>query len=316
MSQQDEVEALLALQEASIQRAFREFLSVFRSGPVHDVVMQRLENGDIEGALKIVDSHIVRLGGVLASVQLNVGTVTMEELAGLLGPSPIAVTFNPADPRAAQILHNNQLRFVRDFSDQQRRAVQQAMNRAYLEGEGTQATARAFRDAIGLTPYQEQVVANYRQLLQSRDRAALERALRDRRFDSTIASAIERNRPLTERQIETMTARYRARMLAMRSETIARTEGVRATSEAREEARAQMIEQTGIAPSRVIRIWNATRDKRTRDWHRSMNGQEQPEGQPFVDGLGNRLRWPGDPQAPGASTINCRCALTFRVSAA
>ncbi len=141
----------------------------------------------------------------------------------------------------------------------------------------------------------------------------LQRDLRDRRFDGRVQAAIDRNRPLTTKQIDMMVDRYRKNALQMRAETIARTEGLQATSEARDESVAQMIDQTGLAPERIVDIWNATRDKRTRDWHATMNGQKQPKGTPFVDGLGNRLRYPGDPQAPANTRINCRCAKTFSV---
>jgi Phage Mu protein F like protein len=107
--------------------------------------------------------------------------------------------------------------------------------------------------------------------------------------------------------------RYRARALMMRSENIARTEAVRSTSLAQEEALQQMIEQTGIDSRRVEDVWNATRDKRTRDWHESMDGQRRPHGVPFEDGHGNRLRFPGDPEAAAETTINCRCARTFAI---
>lgn len=300
-----DVEALLVGQEESIKRAFRQFLSAFAFGPVHDEVVRLLAASDINGALAIVDSYVVRMGNVLSSVHSIVGQATMTELAELLPAVPLALSFDVSDPFSAEILRTARLNFIRDFTGQQRNAVRQALNRTYLEGEGTQAAARAFRGAIGLTAYQEQIVQNYRGALINRDRDALERALRDRRFDDTVRAAIERDLPLTARQIDLMVERYRARMLAMRAETIARTEGVTATSQAREEARNQMTTQAGIERRRVRRIWNSTADERVRDWHETMNGQERGVDEPFIDGLGNRLDYPGDPKAPAKTTISC-----------
>lgn len=312
-TQIERIDALLADQEASIREAFRDFIESVTSGPALREIIARLEARDIAGALAIVDSYVVRMGDVIPMVHATVGANAASELAALAPDLILAISFDPSNPRAAEIIRNNRFEFIRDFTNQQRKATQQALNRAYQEGIGTAGAARAFRESIGLTATQEQAVANYRNLLTNRDRRALERALRDRRYDQTVSNAIERDRPLTAAQIDRMTERYRSRYRAMRSETIARTEGVRATSQAREESMAQMIEQTGIDPRRLIRVWQPTRDNRTRDWHSSMSGQKRPYGQTFTDGLGNALLYPGDPSAPPATTINCRCALTFSV---
>ena len=234
-------------------------------------------------------------------------------------PSPegtVAVDFDPTNPRAAAIIRENRLQFVREMAAEQRRATTQALTRAMTNGAGPIETARAFRDSIGLTAYQENAVANYRRLLVARDRAALSRELRDRRSDRTVENAISRDKPLTEKQIDSMADRYRKNYRQMRAETIARTEGTTAASLARDESLQQMIDQTGIDTQRIEEIWNATRDKRTRDWHRSMNGQTVPHGGLFTDGLGNKLRRPGDPQSPAATRINCRCVKTFRIKPA
>ncbi len=61
------------------------------------------------------------------------------------------------------------------------------------------------------------------------------------------------------------------------------------------------------------KIWIATGDERTRDWHLSMDGQEVAENARFTDGNGNKLRYPGDPHAPGETVYNCRCAMKSKL---
>lgn len=310
----DRLDQLIAEQEKSVQQAFRRFIAaVGNDGVALDAITERLENHDVEGAMKIVDSYVATFGNVLPAIAHVVGAITATELAALLPNLATAISFDPSHPRAAEIVRQNRLRFVTDFSAQQRRATVQALMRAQREGLGIAETARAFRNSIGLHPTQEAAVANYRRLLETRSRQALNRQLRDRRFDPTVQRSIERDRPLTDKQIDTMVDAYRRQTLMLRAETIARTEGVRATSEAREEALDQMIEQTGIPVDNVRRIWNPTRDTRTRDWHASMAGQMRGRNEPFQDGLGYALMYPGDPRAPAATTINCRCALTFSI---
>jgi len=47
-----------------------------------------------------------------------------------------------------------------------------------------------------------------------------------------------------------------------------------------------------------------------------MDGQEVGLEEPFTDGDGNRLMFPGDPNAPPATTVSCRCVVTHRVKQA
>lgn len=56
------------------------------------------------------------------------------------------------------------------------------------------------------------------------------------------------------------------------------------------------------------KTWLATDDKRTRATHRSCNGKTVK-----IDGRFEltQSRWPADPAAPAAQSIQCRCALTF-----
>jgi hypothetical protein len=82
---------------------------------------------------------------------------------------------------------------------------------------------------------------------------------------------------------------------------------------ARDDAARQMMTQLGLEPDRIEREWFRTADKRTRDWHDTMQGQMRGMDQPFVDGKGSLLMFPGDPSAPADSRINCRCAVVYRI---
>ncbi|MFD7334913.1 phage portal protein [Streptomyces violascens] len=61
----------------------------------------------------------------------------------------------------------------------------------------------------------------------------------------------------------------------------------------------------------VLRTWITRGDDRVRAGHRAMNGTTLPVGSPFTT-EGGTLRYPGDPFAPLALTINCRCRLHYR----
>ena len=57
------------------------------------------------------------------------------------------------------------------------------------------------------------------------------------------------------------------------------------------------------------KVWLATPDGRTRDWHLDMDGQEVGVDEMFVDGHGNELEYPGDPGAEAETVYNCRCTM-------
>lgn len=63
----------------------------------------------------------------------------------------------------------------------------------------------------------------------------------------------------------------------------------------------------------VVRTWITRGDTRVRPAHRTLQGTTLPAGTPYTaDGF--PLRYPGDPFAPIALTINCRCRLHYQTS--
>jgi uncharacterized protein with gpF-like domain len=213
-------------------------------------------------------------------------------------------------------MRNATLQFVQALRDQQREVLRVAMTRALSTGLGPLATARTFRDSIGLTTNQYAAVNNYRRLLEEGSAEALARDLRDRRFDRTVRAALTNQTPLSSAQIDRMVDRYRERALQMRSETIARTEMLRTVNEARAEGLQQVLDRTGIPQSRVFRTWRSTPDARTRDTHVEMDGQVV-EGMdtPFQSPSGAMMLYPGDSSygAPAAELISCRCVVTIEI---
>ena len=315
LSERERLERLLSKQEASIQAAFVIFLAEVRSPEILREARLLLEDRNIEGALRLVDSYIIRLGGVITSVFQDVGAeeasaMTNQFQVGLAG---VAISFDPTNPRAAELMRRSRLTFVRELTRSQREVTRQAVVESLQEGLGSTQTSRLFRDSIGLTQFQRNAVNNYKRLLQLGSREALDRVLRDRRFDPTVERAIDSGEPLSAGQINRMVQRYRQRFIQLRAETIARTESLRVVGEARQESLEQNLEQTGIPPDKVTRIWQATRDERTRDTHRVMHGQRRGLREPFQSPSGARLRFPGDSSAPAAEVINCRCVLVHEI---
>jgi hypothetical protein len=223
----------------------------------------------------------------------------------------IDLSFDPDDEEAANLMERSQLEFVKDFTAKQRRAVKAALVQAQKDGLGEAETARSIRDSIGLTETQWNAVNNYRDLLAEGSSQALARTLRDRRFDNTVQNAVDRGDILMDDQIDRMTDRYTDRMLDYRARNIARTESHRVMSAARYHAWQQTADQLGLGGDQVQRTWNTNIDGRERDTHHEMNGQTVSGDDPYVSPSGARLQYPGDPAAPAAEVIGCRCAETY-----
>jgi 2'-5' RNA ligase len=94
-----------------------------------------------------------------------------------------------------------------------------------------------------------------------------------------------------------------------RAERIAMTEATRAFN-----AGTLAAAQALTGPDRpLVKQWITRRDARVRDAHADTNGQLQLLDDPF-DVAGTPMQYPGDPTAPAALTVNCRCIMRTAVA--
>ena len=309
------LDRLLAKTDQTFRDAFEKYVADLTSPKVMAAISDALERGDQSAAEQIIRSHLVALGqAVPQAIQIAAADAGAEAM-GQFADSVIAFAFDPSHPRAAEIIRQETLGFIQQMTDSQLDSIRYAISEGFEAGAGTASKANRVREAIGLTRSQLESVDRYRAALQSGTLDSLTRELRDRRFDRSVqAVAAGRRMPFLDSEIDRMVARYQERRLAARAETIARTESTRATSIAREETYRQLQDTPGIGHNRrILRVWNATHDGRTRDWHASMQGQVRPIGVPFRDGHGHAVAYPGDSNAPAETVINCRCVLTMRL---
>lgn len=310
------LDALLSRQESRVRAAFAGFVRDVKDEAVIRQAADFLAKGDVNGALDVVNSHVVRLASILPSVFQQAASTELVSTAAQLAPivPTVSVSFDPTDPRAAMAMRDSTLEFISSFTEKQVAATRQALTSALETGKGTQATVQAFKDSLGLTPKMEAAVANYRSLLQEGSAEALNRALRDRRYDPSVERAASGGEPISNDQINVMVDRYRQRYLAYRGESIARTETGRAVSVAREEAFRQNIAAAEIPAAACDQTWLTTLDGRERFTHRTMNGQTVPLGSSFISPSGAHLRYPCDPLAPAAEVVQCRCHRSFKIA--
>jgi uncharacterized protein with gpF-like domain len=306
------LEEVLSKQEKRIRAAFDEFLTDSTSESTMRKVRQLLESGNITGALNVIGESITTFGDVIPQIMQSAATAEAKAIAASSG---ISAEFDPTNESAAKLIESSRLGLIKDFTASQRDATRQALADAHRRGASTQQAAQAFKNSIGLTSTQLDAVQNYRNLLEQGSADALDRALRDKRYDATVSSAVDSGDVLGSSQIDRMVARYQDNLLTARAETIARTESLRATSAARHEALVQIAEDAGIDDDQIKRTWHATKDTRTRHTHKAMNGQTVVGlDTPFTSPSGEQLMYPGDPDGSAEEVINCRCAVSHKIS--
>lgn len=308
---QRDIERLLARMEPRIQAAFIQAIIIAqRENTLAELAALALDGRLAEIIESVATAGAESLADVISTVFVESGQTVSSAMTS--GFSTI-VSFDQVNQRAVNIMQDNRLRIIREFLQEQRLATRQALVDGIRRGLNPIAQARNFRSSIGLTSRQQTAVENFRRLLGEGSSEALQRQLRDRRFDPTVRRAISGDLVLTDAQVEKMVGRYRDRFIKFRSEVIARTEALRAVHEGVEQSFNQAIANGVIDADTLQRTWHTAADPRVRDSHTVMNGQQQPHGEPFVSGDGNQLRFPGDINAPASDTIQCRCAVSTRV---
>ena len=310
------IEQVLTAQEAGFIRAFLRAIRDMVDATTLADLEQLLLEGRVDDALAAVDAAAAAFGGQYGqsySAAANGAASWLSENA-----LTVAVTFDQTNFRAVDAINRNRLRLIREFSAEQRATTRQALQDGIGRGLNPREQAVQFRQSIGLTQRQQQSVENYRRLL-TEGRAnnlpsetALNRALRDARSDRSILRAIRDNRPLPAAQVDSMVQRYRDRYIRYRSEVIARTEALRSVHEGTEEMYQQAIDMGQINPGALRRRWVTAGDERVRGSHVRLNGQVRMLGEVWQGDEGE-LRYPGDPEAPAAETVQCRCVLSTRV---
>ena len=310
------IERLVAQQASRFRDAFLLATQTITDQTTLDELADLLEAGRVEEALEGLQAAAQLIGGQygasLSAAAINTAAWLSNEAL------TVAVSFDVSNVRAVRQIRNNQFRLIREFTDGQRDAVRSALLEGVADGLNPRQQARAFRQSIGLTARQQQSVSNFRRLLTGGAEGqplseALRRQLRDGRSDRSILRAIRDSEALPAEQVDAMVDRYATRFRNYRAEVIGRTEALRAVHQGSEEMYAQAIELGQIDADAITRRWNTASDARVRDSHTRLAGLERGIGETFPADDGP-LRFPGDPDGPASETVQCRCALSTRLS--
>lgn len=228
-AQTEELDRLLRGLTSKMRKAFLD--AVAKLGDKIDVkaLEELLRAGRVNEAINVVSAAAVISGFRPLAVEATYSTIFAARAAADAA-AKIAdlvrhdIVFDQTETEALDYLRRNEMNLIRETSAQALASIRATIIAGQTAGRNPRDTARDVRDFIGLTSRQTQAVLNYRSALENQQADALNRALRDRRFDSTAARAFNAGEPLPPEKIDAMVGRYRDRYLKYRAETIARTE--------------------------------------------------------------------------------------------
>jgi SPP1 gp7 family putative phage head morphogenesis protein len=307
----DPVQATADRLQGGLRRAYLGAVNHLKDKVDLTMLAGALARGDYEAAVRILGidegfASVLEGAGVETSLRDAVQQVYQEATEAALAALPKAISlgmsFDLMNQRSVDFIRGYTFHLIHGISEEARQTVRQTLLRAFQEGGHPFQQARAIRDSIGLSPRQERAVANYRSALVNRSGIALQRQLRDRRFDPTVENAIQTDSALAPAQVDRLVQRYQERYVDHRAKTIARTETIRAANHGQREVWRQAQEQDLIKPQTTERVWIVSGDSDTCDECDSYDGETVDVDDEFPD---------GDPPLHP----NCRCttALQFDV---
>lgn len=304
------LEDLLIKLEAQYGREFMSSVASIKAKLDLDAVEEMVATGRYSDFLANLEKQYALFANAVVAGMFVAGESTAAFISGL---TDSLVAFDATNPIVIDAARSNRLRLITGLDDSQRQAISEVIIDGVTRGINPRQQALAIREVIGLTPNQARAVQKYRALLEDGSTQALSRKLRDKRFDSTVRRAAKDKAMLSSTQIDRMVERYSERMLRYRSEVIARTEALRSVNQGNNIVFQQAVGDGVLLEHEIQRTWNTASDERVRSSHRAMHGQIVGLNENFISGNGNALSFPGDINAPGSETIQCRCMATTRL---
>lgn len=326
-------QALLERHGVAIADAFQAAISVLRTSAEVRRVAEAIQAGNIAAALDALHLDPAAYGPLQDAIAQAYAEGGQNALTALPKRDPtgaaLIIRFTTRNRRAEDWLRSHSADLVTHIIDDQRDAIRARLTAGMERGENPRTTAldivgRVNRQTgkreggvIGLTAQQEQFVRTARDELASGDPEAmrhyLTRARRDKRFDRTIAKASREEQAPPAETVRKAVDAYQRRLLQLRGEMIGRTESLSALNAAQYEALQQAVDSGQLQASQIRRVWSSAGDLRVRHTHRALDGDTAGLNEPFRSPSGALIRFPGDPQAPAAERINCRCWTMPRV---
>lgn len=326
---------LLAQYEPKVAAAFREAIEAIKSSIVLKTIVERLERGDITGAVAAVQFEPEAFAALELSLReaFNAGGINMvQSLPLLISPDGTRVLFQfgVRNLEGERLIREQSSTLVTNITDDQREALRMGFEAGLSKGQNPTKTAldvvgrlnritgKREGGYIGLTSRQVEFIDKAKENLLSGDPAAMRKYLdlktRDKRFDRTVAKAIREAKPVDADMTRKIIMRLSDKNLLLRGETIGLEETRTALFSVRDNAIRQQVEAGKITAQEVTKKWKHSGSEHPRMQHVQMATQNAvPLDMPFVAPDGTMLMYPHDPNAPTRHRIGCKCRVEYDI---
>lgn len=328
---------LIAQLEPEVRRAFMASVVDLRAGVNWPLLLQRLEAGDIDGAVAALNINAAawaEYSSVMTAAYASAGASTMAQIQ-MVGIAPIGVRFNMANPRAEQWIRQNVAEMVVGFTNEQIEVARNIIGAGYARGDGPRTIAIELGGrvtngtrqggALGLDnprAYRLQQVASGMRtpegvqslVIESPDGRLAMRYKVNPATEKRIIAAYNAGTAVPDDARAISERQYRNVLLQARAETIAQTETGAAVMGAKDEAWQQVVQAQGLDSSAVVKTWQHSRGPGgdARITHIGMN-RESVRGlnTPFVLSDGSVMQYPHDPAGGARNNIRCGCTCNY-----
>ena len=326
-----DAEAQAEKHERLLLDAFLASIAAIASSVVVSAIVEALQRGDVDAAveaLAIEPAAFVEFEEQLRRAYIEAGVASVAALlAGAIaaGRRP-RFRFDPRNARAERWLSDHVRGLTTALADEQR-AIARTMFREGLSqgrnprrlvrdllGQSRRGASGRVGGLLGLSRPLSDAATRALDELQNGDfDAYLRRALRDKRFDSTVRKAMKGGGTLTPDQADRIADAYRRRLTVYRANTIAQTEAFSAVEKAQSDNISNLIGSGQVSADEVRKQWRSVRDNRVRDTHAGLDGQIRRVDEPFQSSSGALMMYPHDTSlgAGPSEIVNCRCSVKY-----
>ncbi len=310
---QRRLEALAGRFDGDLRDAYLRAVRALRPDDLVDLA-RLIDAGDVDA---VVDAILNRpaaaqalqgLRNAYAEALVVLQRLAARDVATVFRVSLVPKALDPALIAAVQRFDQGAFRnIVTDLRAGLREAVADGIGK----GLGPRQVAVALKGPMtpaGLTAYDFKIIRSFRARLEAGEfREALQRTLRDKRFDAVL-KRLQQGGALTPDQVDKMVAAYQRKLIAWRAETFARTASLQAANESAALGWRTAIDAGTVRASEVRRYWVVARDERLCERCAPI-----PDLNPDGVGLDEPFKTPDDGfvMAPTLHP-NCRCTVYIR----
>ncbi|RWB31849.1 MAG: head morphogenesis protein [Mesorhizobium sp.] len=334
LSPRERFEQLVSTYEPMLRAAFIEAIDDIRSNIVLRRIVERLERGDINGAISAMNLDEAAFRPLDEAIRVTFfggGVAAVEQFPTLRDPSGhrIVVRWDARSLAAEEWLQTHSSQLVTGILQDQQIAIRTALETGLARGDNPTRTAlnvvgRVNRvtgtregGVIGLTTAQSEYVARARQELLTGEpdqlKRYLERSRRDKRFDRTVTAAVRDGKSIPLESVNRIVGRYSDNLLKLRADTIGLHETFAALGASKDIAFRQQIERGNIRADPVTKTWKHTPQEKPRMQHVAMQGQKVQFDQPFIALDGTEIPYPHAPGVPARHTLGCKCFCEYKI---